>query len=336
LVWQMFAPFMGALALSAVIVTICYPLFDQLVPRVWWQSRSLAALFATLLVFVGVIIPLFFLTSTLVNEAFSIYALANSGSLGFSDSLATLQATINQLVPSMNVDVNNLTQQAAAWLAGNLGVIFAGTATTVFLFFISMIGVFYLFRDGRTFTKTLVKISPLPDNEDELILRRLAVAVRSVATGTILIALIQGTLTALGLWLFGFERFILWGFIAAFGALIPSIGTSVVLVPAILYLVFTGQYAFAVGLTVWGMTAVGLIDNLLGPYLISRGNHIHPFLILLSVLGGISVFGPLGFVIGPVVVSLLMVLLELYAVHISDRGAELELTNDNTDEYVTL
>lgn len=107
------------------------------------------------------------------------------------------------------------------------------------------------------------------------------------------------------------------GSIASFGALIPSVGTSIIFVPAVLYLIFQGNIVFAVGLTIWGMLAVGLIDNLLGPYLMSRGNTLHPFLVLLSVLGGISLFGPIGFIIGPVVVSLLMVLLELYTLHIS-------------------
>ncbi|MAZ56422.1 hypothetical protein CL653_01385 [bacterium] len=338
IVWQMFAPFVGALALSAIIVTICYPVYEAIVLRMPSQNRTLGALLTTLLVLVLVVCPLFFLASTLVSETLSIYNLSNSSSLGFSDRLASLQVAVNQLFPTIEVDVDGYLRQATAWLTGNLGVIFAGTASTVFLFFISIIGVFYLFRDGKTFTKKLIIISPLPDTEDELILNRLGVAVRSVATGTVLVALIQGTLTAFGLWLFGFERFVLWGFIAAFGALIPSVGTSVVLVPSILFLVFTGQYAFAIGLTVWGMTAVGLIDNLLGPYLISRGNKIHPFLILLSVLGGISVFGPIGFIVGPVVVSLFMVLLELYSLHISDRKNEISFTSADkeSDEYVSL
>jgi predicted PurR-regulated permease PerM len=85
------------------------------------------------------------------------------------------------------------------------------------------------------------------------------------------------------------------------------------------YLLFNGDFVPAIGLLIWGVLAVGLIDNLLGPYLMSRGNTLHPFLILLAVLGGISVFGPIGFIVGPVIVSLFMVLLELYSIHISDH-----------------
>ena len=148
--------------------------------------------------------------------------------------------------------------------------------------FIAIIGSFYLFRDGERFTKIVVAISPLPEAQDELILRRLGVAVRSVATGSLLVAIIQGTLTGFGLWLFGFDRAVLWGTIAAVGALVPGVGTSIVFIPSVIYLIVTGVYGSAVGLAIWGMLAVGLIDNLLGPYLMSRGNPLHPFVTLLS------------------------------------------------------
>ena len=94
--------------------------------------------------------------------------------------------------------------------------------------------------------------------------------------------------------------------------MIPGIGTTIVTVPAIVYLFFTGQMFSAIGLLVWSVLIVGLVDNFIGPYLISRGNNLHPFIILISVLGGISLMGPIGFVIGPVIVTLFVVLLEIY------------------------
>ena len=128
---------------------------------------------------------------------------------------------------------------------------------------------------------------------------------------------VRGVLTSVGLSVAGFERAVLWGSIAAFCALVPSVGTAIVLVPAFLYLIFTGNYLWAVFVAVWGMLVVGLIDNILAPYLISRRSSLHPFLVLVSVLGGVVVFGPIGFIIGPVTMSLFLVLLELYSTHIS-------------------
>lgn len=334
LVWEMIQPFVSALALAAIIVTICYPLYERIVPKMPRQNETIGALITTIAVLVVVIIPLLFLASNLVNEAVSIYGLANEDRVGFVTALEDVQTTVQQYAPGIDLNISEYVKQATAWLASNVGAIFAGTASTIFLFFIAMIGSFYLFRDGPAFTKKLVIISPLPDDEDELILRRLATAVRSVATGTVFVALIQGTLTAFGLWLFGFERAILWGVIAAFGALIPSVGTSIIFIPAVLFLLFTGSYVSAIGLTIWGIMAVGLIDNLLGPYLMSRGNPLHPFMVLLAVLGGISVFGPIGFIVGPVIVSLFMVLLELYAMHISENEQAISavtIVDDNAD-----
>lgn len=327
IVWQIISPFVSALALSAIIVTICYPMYERIRTRVPKRNKSIAALLSTLIVLFVIIFPFILITSALVREAVSVYNLVNSEQASLVERINAFTAEMNGVVPLMEIDLAQYAQQAAGVISSSLGSFFAGTASTIFLFFIAIIGTFYFFKDGKYFTKKLLAISPLSDQEDEMILRRLARAVRSVATGTILIALLQGVLTAFGFWLFGFERAVLWGTIAAFGALIPAIGTSIVFIPAIIYLAITGSYGAMIGLIIWGVTAVGLIDNLLGPYLMSRGNNMHPFLMLISVLGGVSFFGPIGFIIGPVMVSLLLVLLELYNSHISRIDESTKSTN---------
>lgn len=317
IVWEMLQPFVSALALASIIVTVSYPLYKRILRRMPKQNETLAALLTTILVFLVVFTPLLFITSALVNEAVSVYRIVSAEQIGFEQSLQNFETTVGNYIPGFQLNVSEYLKQVAEFLASNLGAIFASTASTLFLFFVAMIGSFYLFKDGREFTRKLVAISPLPDDQDDEILKRMAISLRSVLTGTVLIALIQGTLTAIGLSLFGFERAVLWGSMASIGALIPSVGTSIVLIPSIGYLILTGSYLSAVGLTIWAMLAVGLIDNLLGPYLMSRGNAMHPFIILLSVLGGIALFGPIGFIVGPVVVTLFMVLLELYGRHIA-------------------
>ncbi len=320
LVWEMLQPFISALALSAIIVTICYPLYTRVLRFVPRHNETAAALLTTVLVIAIVFVPVFFLTSSLVSEALSIYNQSSARADGFGQSVISVEQTVRDYVPGLELNAMEYIKQAAGWLAGNFGAIFASTAQTIFLFFIAMIGSFYLFRDGRAFTKHLIAISPLPDGQDEKILMRLAVAVRSVATGTLMLAVIQGLLTGLGLYLFGFERVVLWGTIAGFGALIPGVGTTIVFIPAVVFLVISEAYGAAIGLAVWGMFAVGLIDNVLGPYLMSRGNALHPFVVLLAVLGGLSLFGPIGLIVGPVIVSLFKVLLELYASYLSENA----------------
>ncbi len=320
LVWKLFAPFGGALALAAIIVTICYPIYDRILKVVPRGNKTVASLLAVLVVVILVVVPFTVLGSFLLREALSVYSLVESTSqLSFNDSVGHIESVAQQFIPGFSLDIESYVKQSASFVASHLVSIFAGTASTIFLFFLALIASFYFFRDGRDFTKYLIEISPLKDGQDSLILKRVATAIRSVALGTVLVALIQGTLTGIGLAFFGFDRAILWGCVAAIGALIPGVGTTIVFVPAVIYLIVTGSHLAASGVALWGVLAVGIIDNMVGPYFMSRGNSLHPFLILLSVLGGIALFGPIGFILGPVIISFFTVLVELYAQQIRER-----------------
>lgn len=323
LLWLMFLPFITALSLAAVIVTICYPMYELVKRYTPRQNESVAAFISTLLVLLIVIFPLAIITSMLISESVSIYRLLNNnGQYSMIESLRDIEDGVATLVPGLELDLANYLRQGAQWFAGNLGVIFAGTASTIFSFFIAMIGSFYFFRDGRRFMKTLIKVSPLSDLDDELILQRMGMAIRGVATGTVLIAIVQGISAALGFSIFGFDRAVLFGTLVALVALVPGIGSSVIFIPAAGYLAFTGDYFGATGLVVWWLVAVSFLDNILGPYLISRSHPMHPFLILLSVLGGLILFGPIGFIVGPVITSVFIVLLEIYSQHIASAGGK--------------
>jgi predicted PurR-regulated permease PerM len=169
-----------------------------------------------------------------------------------------------------------------------------------------------LLRDGQKLKAAVVSLSPLSDADNEFIARKLERAINSAVKGNILIALIQGVLTTAGFLIFGVPSALLWGSLAAIAALIPGIGTALVLAPAIVFLFLAGEMVSGIGLTLWGMTAVGLIDNFLGPKFVGRGVQLHPLIILLSVLGGVGFFGPIGFLLGPLIISLLFALIDIY------------------------
>lgn len=313
LVWLVLSPFLPALALAAAAVIICYPVYERILRYTPRHNKSLASALSTLVVLILIIIPVLYVSSVVVSEAVSFYRnIIEADEFFLTRYLGDLESFMQTQMPGFELNLTDQFRQGAQWFVGNLGAIFAGTATTLFMLLLSIVGMFYLFRDGWEFTRWLVRVSPLPDMEDEVILSRLALAVRSVVTGVVLVSIIQGVAAAVGFSLFGIDRAILWASIAAIAALLPGIGTMVIMVPAIIYLFVIGNVLNAIGLLIWAAFAVVLIDNFVGPYLMSRGNKLHPFLILLSVLGGIAMFGPIGFVIGPVLVSLFMVLLELY------------------------
>ncbi len=319
LIWQIVAPFIAPLALAAIIATVCYPIFSRIVRVMPKKNRSLAAMLSVFFIAVTIFAPLFLLSYILFIQVLDFYNTTGGGGGHLQNSLTLFESLRSQYFPGVTIDFALYAKEAAGWIASHMGTIFAGTASTVLMFFIMLIALFYMLRDGPVFLQSLIRVSPLPDAQDARILEKLSLSVRSVVLGTLSIALIQGVLTAIGFAFFGVPQPVLWGSVAAIGALIPGVGTSVVFIFAIIFSLLSGSYGVAALLGLWGFFAVGLIDNFLGPYLMSRGAKLHPFMILLSVLGGVALFGPVGFLLGPVALSFFTVLLELYSLHIRTR-----------------
>lgn len=321
LLWQVFSPFVSALALSIIIVTICYPLYELIQRYVYRNNKSLAAALTTIIVVIIGIVPLVFISSVFIRELVSFYQTLGTGQdLSIDKHLNYAEDVIRVYLPDFHLNLTEQLKQSTEWFVLNIGTIFASTVSTIFLVFIALIGSFYFFRDGKELLGFITKISPLPDREDQIILSRLAKAVRGVTMGVVLVSLIQGILAAVGFTIFGIDRAVLWGAVAAILSMIPGVGTLAIMVPAIIYLVLTKAVFSAIGLAVWALLMMILVDNMLGPHLMSRGHNMHPFLILLSVLGGISLFGPIGFIVGPVIVTLFIVLLEIYDQYIVKDG----------------
>ncbi len=323
LAFFIFKPFIYALVLAIVFSTVFRPLYDRAV-LIMKGSNSLAAFFARIAVLIVVIVPLAFLGTQIVQEASGFYSSITERG-GSAELSGGVRDTIQSLarfspVPIDFIDVNQYLQKGLSWVLQNLGPIFANVAKAIAGVFIFLIALYYLFKDGKKLKTAIVVLSPLQDIHDETIFAKLALAINSVVKGSLGVALIQGTLTAVGFALFGVPNFVLWGSVAAIAALIPGIGTALVILPAILYLYVTGEAFSAGGLLLWGVGAVGLVDNFLGPKLVERGMRLHPFLILLSILGGLSFFGPIGFLLGPLVLSLLFALLEIYSIISKEYG----------------
>lgn len=329
--WLIMAPFLTALALAAVIVTLCSPLYYWLVPRMPRQSTSLAAFCSTVIAFVAGILPIIIVTTMIVGEVANVYQqVESSGEITLGGAVTMIEDQISAYVPGFQLNLTEQLGLVAEWFTGNIANIFASTISLFFLFFIALIASFYFFRDGHELLQVVIKASPLPDDEDKQILDRLGRAVRGVFTGTLLVAIIQATLATIGMTVVGVNNAILLGCLVAIAAMIPGVGTGIIMIPVSLIVIFSGQVGWGIALLIWSVAAVGVVDNLLGPHLMSRGNNMHPFIILISVLGGLSLFGPIGFLIGPVVVTLFLVLLEIYNHYIvqEQRIADMEEAHD--------
>jgi predicted PurR-regulated permease PerM len=332
LVWLIAKPFISALALAAVIVTICQPLHARIL-KLLPKWKSLTALLTTLLALLLVVLPVVTISSLVATEVTRVYqGLSDGSSIGADQLLDKFEASVQTIIPGFEISLTEQLRGVAEWFTGNITQILAGTVSTIFIFIISLIASFYFFRDGKEFLALLIKVSPLPDKEDTVILRRLAQAIRSVATGTLAVALIQGALVAIGFSIVGIPNVVLWGSVTAVLAIIPGVGTGFVTFPAIFWLFYSGDILFGIFLAVWAALVVGLVDNILGPYLMSRGNRLHPFIILISVLGGIALFGPIGFIVGPMITTLFVVLLEIYSQYIVKEQNPSETPSEITPE----
>lgn len=320
LIFFIFLPYLPAIILAMVLSILFAPLHRKILAKMP-NNPSISAIATLLIIIIAVLTPLFFITLKISGEIRGLYvSLAeNGGTIGIIEMVeGAANRAAERFLPEYNVpaiseiDLASYLRQALRWSLSNLDSLFAGAAKVVFNIFILALALFYCLRDGGKLKKQIVSYSPLLDAYDERIFERLERAVNSVIRGALMIGVIQGVLTGVGLAIFGVPNPALWGIVAVITSLIPGLGTALVLVPAIIYLFVIDQFAPGVGLAIWAVLAVGLVDNILGPKLMERGINIHPFFILISVIGGLALFGPVGFIVGPLALAFLFALLEIY------------------------
>lgn len=311
-------PYVNTLTLAIVIGIVFRPVAKRL--RRYVKSEGIAAAIALLLALVLVVTPLAFFGFRAGQEALGLYEhITRDHTIGELRSTSVplqkltqhLPVSVQDAIPD-HVNLGPILRSAGAWVVDRAGSLF-GIVTSLSLdLFLLIIGTYYVIKDGRRFVDYLIKIAPIKSEYDETLFRKLHASVVSVVRGSIAIAVLQGAFAGLGFFLFGVPNAALWGAATMIAALIPIVGTSITLIPAIIYLAVMGSVGYAILLLIWGMLIVGFIDNVFRGQFMKRGLAVHPFLILLSVLGGLEFFGPIGFISGPLLLSILMALLDIY------------------------
>ena len=309
LAFLIFRPFLPILIISASFAVVLSPVHK------WFKKKlpnGLAA-FCALIFFILIICgPLFGLGVLVFNQTQDLYtSLIQNGGPG--PMLQKLEASINSVLPhGFSFDVNQKVSEFIIFMTRNVATIFTSTLSTLFGFFLTLVSLFFFLKDGAHWKKELILISPLSDRDDGKILNRLTQSINGIIKGYLLIALIQGTMMGLGLAFFGVPQAALWGVVAGIGSLLPTVGTALVSIPAVIFLFATGQVPQAIGMSVWAFMIVGWVDNLLNPIVISSKIKIPQILVLFSVLGGLALMGPVGFLFGPLIISLLYALITIY------------------------
>lgn len=306
-----FLPFLTTIIIGASLAVVLYPVFSWITTHIAMGKKWLAALI-TLIAFIVVLgVPLFFIGTSVFSQSHTLYTSLGEG--GTSPYIEKISTGVESFLPQgMNFNVKGRIDDLLSFLSSNISSIFTSTLTSLFSFLLVLLSLFYFLKDGTKWRKSVIDLSPLSVENDDRILTKLTDAINGVMKGYLLIALVQGFLMGIGLWIFGVPNPALWGVLTGIASMIPNIGTALVALPAILYLYFSGDTGNAIGLTAWAFVAVGTIDNILNPIIVGKSINLPPMVILFSVLGGITLMGAPGILIGPLAVSLFYTLITIY------------------------
>ncbi len=322
---MVFLPFLTPLVLAGAAAVLTYPIYKMSL-RMLGEGKlrkNLAAFITVLFILIVIIVPLFFLAGSIYNEIQTLYAsLTDEGSRShLIDVLNTFSQSLSNKVfgvlPAYSFDSFNMTEYMKSGLEllfANLDNIFSSLAEVAGYALVFLLALFYFLRDGASLIRRVLSWSPELNSNYTFVVRAVRRGVNSIFVGSLVVGILQGVSTGLAFAAFGIPAPALWGTVAAIASLVPGFGTSLIILPGVAYLMFAGQYVYAAGLLVWGYAAILLLDHTLGPILVNKGVHVHPFLVLMSVLGGLVTFGFVGLFLGPLILVFLFTLLDIYKV----------------------
>ncbi len=308
-----FRPFLYAFVLALICAVVLQPIFRRLV-KYTKGRRGLSSILTIIIVVVFILIPATLFSIMIVRDAREVYVSLITSEVPINTYIISFlnKFTAIDITSDITVNFDQYFSQGMGWIVQHLGSLFNSFAQLFTSVLVFMISLYYILKDGQYIRITIINLSPLSESDDETILNNLQKSVNAVIRGNILVAIIQGLVAMVGLTAFGVPNAVLWGSVAAVAALIPIVGTSIVIIPSVLYLILTDNFLMGIGLLIWGLFAVGLVDNLIAPKLVGKEMKLHPLIVLLSVLGGIVLFGPIGFIIGPLVISLFWALANVF------------------------
>ena len=317
-------PYYEAILWAIVLAILFQPLHRRLRASLG-RRASLAALATVATILLLVILPLTVITALLVQEATIVYERFRAGALDpaaiFNHIADVLPGWIGDVLQRFGLTDFGVMRERLASSVAKSSQFFATRALSVgqnaFEFviglFIMLYLLFFLLRDGTALVARLQAASPLRSDRMRTLLRKFSTVAQATVRGNIVIALIQGVLGGVAFALLGIHAPVLWGAVMAFLSLLPAVGAAVAWLPVALYLLFAGAIWQGAGLVVFGVVVIGSVDNLLRPVLVGKDIRMPDWLVLISTVGGITVFGISGFVIGPVIAAMFVAVWDLYA-----------------------
>ena len=318
------SPFFGAVFWAMVLALMFMPVHRRLCARLRGRD-TLAALGTLLFCMVIVVVPMIFVVGAMVDEATSFTQRLRTGEFnprtyfeqiqnalpGWSRDLLgrfglfNAQDVVDKLTAAVVQGGQALTARALA-IGQNTLMLLVNLGIMLYL-------LFFFLRDGRDLAQTIRRAVPMQRQHTDFLLSKFATVVRATVKGTVVVALVQGMLGGVAFAFLGIHGAVLWGVVMSVLSLLPAVGAALVWAPVAIYLIATGSMIEGLGLAAWGAGVMGMVDNLLRPILVGKETKLPDYLVLLSTIGGLSIFGLNGFVIGPAIAALFVATWALFS-----------------------
>jgi predicted PurR-regulated permease PerM len=325
LVFLVFEPFLAPLAWAVVLVVVSYPVYARLA-RKW--GPTLAATASTVGVVLILIVPALLVTGAFVHQGVEavqeVQQQIQSGHFSWVNDLwLRVQARFPDANPgNLTTVIHRYADAGAGYLGSRLGAVLRNTAVFLFHLAVMILAMFYLFRDGDSIVARLREVLPFEKSHRDKMIDETRELIFASVTSSLVAAVAHGVLGGLAFGLTGIRAPIFWGVMMGFFSLIPLVGSALIWVPAAISLMVDGHIGMGIALMIFCSVIVGLVDNIIRPWMISGRAEMGGLVVFISVLGGISVFGMLGVVLGPIVVAAGASMLDLYAPGASARNTK--------------
>ncbi|MCU9949632.1 AI-2E family transporter [Pseudomonas sp. PDM13] len=316
-------PFYGAVFWAVVLAVVFSPLQRRLALRIGGRG-NLSALITLSVCLLVAILPVFFIAALLVQQGADLYQRLDSGELDVGVYVArvreVLPAVLQHQLDRFGLnDFDGLrdrilsgAMQGSQFIATQAFSIGQDTFQVVIGFFLMLYLLFFFLRDGLDIVRGIRMAVPLADHHKRRLQIKFTRVVRATVKGNVVVAAIQGTLGGLIFWVLDIPSALLWGVLMAFLSLLPAVGSGIIWAPVAAYLLLSGNTWQGVVLAVFGVLVIGMVDNVLRPILVGKDTRMPDYLVLISTLGGLSLFGLNGFVIGPLIAALFMASWDLF------------------------
>ena len=306
--------YIGPLVVALILAGLTSPFYKKIASLL--ENKNLAAFLSVLLVSLIIVLPTIFLFTLITKEAIHLFTVAQNG---ITENYS-LQNVLGNLSAKLNIDLQKILETDLAPALKNIGLTISreiGSLLSNALafginFFVMIIALFYLLRDGKKFATFLIDLSPLRTADDLDIYHTFRDTGKAVFYGSGASALAQGILGGIGFFFAGLTGPLLWGTLMGFLGLIPFLGPYVIFIPATIYLFLTGQVVTAVIFLIYNILIVSTIDNVIKPKVISDKVRLHPLFVLTAILGGLKFFGIAGLIYGPLILAVFLALLRVY------------------------